>query len=607
MIRDLLYAGIFVAAIVALISFLAIMTAVQAWRAHVNRYGFLPVVMRWLSGRQRHGLEGDDRRYDDRYDPTSRHYHARERWSRAANRFSLVFGLPLAAILGAAFYVTHFPPLGIYTFFLVGLIAVSVAARMTVLGRLAWTGHGHHLWLKPHRVKDVRVAYVRRPRTAGIKPLHKKLSGIIGTPHGAKPGQWIRLTPSGRGVEIKLPKHWNGSEADRTRIAQAARETLGLHPDSQPDWRLGSGESSVVIQDHEPTPDRVELKEIRKAIDQAGANKAVLGIGRGREPVSVSLEADSPHFGLSIAAGGGKSQIARLLAAQVLHNGGIVLFLDIKRISHAWARDLPNVRYARTIDEIHEALLWLAEEIDRRTLVADAAADVEGEVLANVGPRALVVAEELNEMLTRLRSYWSAIRTKDQPKKSPAITSLETALFMGRQIRVNMLAVAQMMTALASGSGAARENMGVRILGRYSRNNWKMLVPEFDMPVRSMRPGRVQVVSSSVRECQVAFVTGAEARAFSQNGVVTPWPAPVEPGIGTPAIPASTSESKAPESKEVTLAEAVERGLTTRNVKALKNAINRDPSFPKPVGRRMDQHGRPNVYDPAAIERWDKQ
>jgi hypothetical protein len=46
----------------------------QAFRAHTRRYGLLPVVWRWFSGRQRHGLEGDDRRRDDKFDPHSKHY-----------------------------------------------------------------------------------------------------------------------------------------------------------------------------------------------------------------------------------------------------------------------------------------------------------------------------------------------------------------------------------------------------------------------------------------------------------------------------------------------------------------------------------------------------
>jgi hypothetical protein len=301
-------------------------------------------------------------------------------------------------------------------------------------------------------------------------------------------------------------------------VSAIIRDVVGMDGDPVLSFNLQGDNSYAEMKAASMPPDKVVLQDILPAIEASNQDSLVLGLGRGNEVIRVSVAEDSPHFGLSIAAGGGKSQLARLAAAQILHNGGIVLILDIKRLSHTWARDLPNVRYARTIEEIHDALIWLDYEINRRTKVADVGVDLDGEVHANVGPRILVIAEEMNEGMARLRRYWSETRTRLQPKKSPAIEALEEALFMGRQVRVNMFAVAQMMTALAAGSGAARENMGIRILGRYTRNAWRMLVPEHDMPPRSMKPGRVQIVTSKVQECQVAFLSGSEARELAING-----------------------------------------------------------------------------------------
>lgn len=583
---------------------LAVATAAQSWKAHVTRYGHLPVIVRWFSGRQRHGLEGDDRRHDDRYDPLSKHYHPAERWSRGVQRTSLVFCIPLLTL----FYLTGSPKIGFYGFVFFGVVVLNQVGRMTIRGRLDWRHPGWGVFRKPTLIKETRVAYVRKPPSSQVKPLHRKLAPIVGMPQSVAPGQWIR-TVGKRGVEVVLPKNWNGSEADRNRIVTTVKETMGMHMDTRPEWRLGANQSSVIVRDQPPPPMHVSLKDIKDEIEKAGQDRLVLGLGRGSEPVAASLSDDSPHFGLSIGAGGGKSQIARMAAAQILHNGGIVMILDIKRISHAWARDLPNVRYARTVEEIHEALVWLALEIDRRTKVADVGMDVEGEVLANVGPRMLVICEELNETMARLRSLWAEKRTKKQPKKSPAIAALEGALFMGRQIRINMLAVAQMMTALAAGSGAARENMGVRILGRYTKNNWKMLVPEWDMPVRSLKPGRVQVVTSELRECQVAFFTGAEARKLALDGKVTPWPAhvfdSVVPHDQIPILLGPAREINDLEDEEVTLQEAIDKGFTSRSMKALQNARTRDPRFPDSIGQRLNQHGRPRTYSSRAIVRWN--
>lgn len=420
-----------------------------------------------------------------------------------------------------------------------------------------------------------------------------------------------------------MPKNWNGTQEERHRFVQVATETMGWHPESDAEWHLEGDDNYVDIKNRKAPPPEVGLADIALEIEKAGEDAVVLGLGRGDLPVKVSLAADSPHFGLSIGAGGGKSVLARLVAAQVLHNGGIVLILDPKRISHAWAKGLPNVRYAASTEEIHAALVWLSNEIETRTRIADRSHDVEGNILANVGPRLLVIAEELNEMNARLRVWWNDNRAPTAPKKSPAITAMETALFMGRQVRVNIFAVAQMMTALAAGSGAARENMGVRILGRYTKNNWRMLVPEFDMPrTRSMKPGHIQVVTALVRECQAAMVGGREARDFASSGQVTPFPKDatndprLDPEAKTldPSVPALTRGSSGSETileaeiiqerQRVTLQEVADKGIIPMNGKALRNAAFRDPGFPEHCGVRSKQQGRPKEYWRDEIENW---
>ena len=70
------------------------------------------------------------------------------------------------------------------------------------------------------------------------------------------------------------------------------------------------------------------------------------------------------------------------------------------------------------------------------------------------------------------------------------------------------------------------------------------------------------------------------------------------------ALPGPDHDLDGLEDKEVTLQEAIDQGFTSKNIKALRNAIQRDPRFPKPVGRRMEQHGRPWVYSGLAISRW---
>lgn len=78
--------------------------------------------------------------------------------------------------------------------------------------------------------------------------------------------------------------------------------------------------------------------------------------------------------------------------------------LDIKLVSHMWARVLPSAACADTPETTHEALMWLAWELDRRNQVARASADAEGNVRARVGPWLLIVCKELNMTTNGLRA-----------------------------------------------------------------------------------------------------------------------------------------------------------------------------------------------------------
>src|SRR5690242_14976397 len=99
---------------------------------------------------------------------------------------------------------------------------------------------------------------------------------------------------------------------------------------------------------------------------------------------------------------------------------------------------------------------------------------------------------------------------------SPAITAIADILQMGRAAKVNLVGVAQMLTARAIGGPEARENFGVRCLARYTANAWKMLVPEAAMPRASRTLGRWQlVVGGHAIEVQVGYLTAAQARTLA--------------------------------------------------------------------------------------------
>ena len=414
-------------------------------------------------------------------------------------------------------------------------------------------------------------------------------------------------------VVISLPHAFAFDAKERQAVVETVTAKTGIES-PEASWRLAGPAPRLTLTVSQPPPAKVALADVQQAIHQARNDELVWGLGKHGQVVKSSLSGDSPHLGLSMGSGAGKSVTARAVLAQMLFHGAVGLILDYKMISHQWAKGLPNVAIVRRPHEIHAALLWLGREAERRNEVALAGADLDGNVHAVVGPRLLVVCEELNATVARLRAYWRELRNDDRslPQRSPALDALDAVSFMGRQVLMNIVYIGQRLSVKASGGdGDARENIGVIAFGRYSASNWKMLAGDFAMPPKSLTPGRIQVVSNKVQECQAVFLPAKDARELALAGTVTPCPAGMPGAVvssGThEAIPGSdlpfVSENRATvltRTDRVTLSEAVEQGIVSRSLHAVRKASQR-PGFPEPKGMR----NLAREYDPLELAEWD--
>jgi hypothetical protein len=292
---------------------------------------------------------------------------------------------------------------------------------------------------------------------------------------------------------------------------------------------------------------------------------------------------------------------------------------------------VPGVRYFRDIGEIHAALLELGKEGRRRNLAFD---DIDIDDVAPQFPRLVVICEELNATTSMLKQYWHNNREPGDQPTSPAIMALGQLLFMGRAVRIHVLAVAQLATAKDLGGPEQRENYAVRILARYTANAWKMLVPECTYTPSTRHPGRAQVcIGGTATETQVLFMTPHEARDWAlagrrqtpvdDTGALSGAPAGVAASQaratagflgGTGGTVASAvadvacdtgPAAGAAEPAGVSLSEASkDRGdaVVDLRLDALRQASRRDPEFPAAVGRR----GQARLYAPEALQRWQR-
>lgn len=515
------------------------------------------------------------------------------------------------AYLSAAIYV----PLGAW----LDPASVIDSARLSF-----WIAVSLIVWLTIHRTRRLQW------REERIVPAFLAAADLLGLSRHVDPVTVVRvprdyMTNPDHPVVVALPTDFTGTKALRERLVSAIAARLGMvNPD--PDWAVeNTTEPKLLLRAAPAPPERVTITTLAPLLEARAPGEIVLGVGARSKVVSANLDEENPHIALSVTTGGGKSTTASSATCQVLHDGGNALITDPKRVSLQWAKFLPNVRYAASIEAIHDAYVWLGEEIDRRMELIDQLADIEGNVDPTlVGPRILVVAEELNTMMPRLQAYWQTIRDPKagDPKASPAVAGFRAGLAMGRQGRIHMYPIAQYLTAAVTGGGDGRENLTTRILIAPSYKAWNMLGgPEYKIgskyPPTLPGAGRGYVLhKGTATPVQLGMLTPRESQEYAMSGVVTPFRSTLAtvprlgaiPGVtghepethmrdqGEQAVTVTGDEvapvlalAAAPTVEErveeplVTLSEACERHILSVSYGAAKMRRSRDPLFPGPA------------------------
>ena len=501
-------------------------------------------------------------------------WHWRAGWHRGVIR--------LAAVLAACAVVLG---LVVATMITIAALLAAVLAAAAFAGACLW-----------------RAAVGWRHHRMWVRPTHRALAAELGAPPVR-----LQIAPDRSRVELALPEEFTASDRDREAITRIVTTRLALEaPDA--DWKLTGAKPQVTYTPSQPPPSKVTWRDIEAAVTAAAPHELITGLGKKSAIVPVSVDNDSPHFLLAMGSGGGKSNTAAFWLVQRLMRGDIALILDAKYISHPWTfkdmdagyGQLPNVAYARTTENLHNAMVWLGVELQRRTEKAERHVNARGEILGDVGPRLWIVAEEMNLATPRLKQFWSEIRDKEDPKRSPALDGMAAVAFAGRAVKMHLIVIGQMLTAASMGGGDVRENMGVRVLARYTANSWKMQAGDLAMPPSPDTPGRVQVVTGgTVREAQVPLMDLGQCRELALAGAVTPCPDDM-PGIAPgPAVPAIEQLNSGPDQGfvlgqdrppgTITLREAARDGLFP-SLAAARKAVQRRAL--KDAGRE----GSSNLY-----------
>jgi len=248
-------------------------------------------------------------------------------------------------------------------------------------------------------------------------------------------------------------------------------------------------------------------------IPAPSASSLALGVGVGGA-VTVDLDSESPHILVNAPTNKGKSTIARSVAVQRLSQGDVVVVLDRKMHSHKWARGLePLVHYADTTELIGSGLLNLGRELHRRNQVVKAWDGPLEE--APVGPRVIVLFEETNATLTHLKAL-----DRNQGGFG-ALDAFADLAFMGRAVKMHVIAFAQLASYRSGLTADLLENFGTRVMVGYSDKAWKWLAADCGRyQVAPAGVGRGMVCQSGrARETQLVFMPEESAAEFVLSSI----------------------------------------------------------------------------------------
>lgn len=420
----------------------------------------------------------------------------RARWRRVVRRNALIT-VP-TALAASAPWTTVWP--------VAGYEASAVAAGA------AWG-----IW---RGVEGVRG---RRTNKEWVDPAAAVLCRVLGLPYNRKRARQMIDLPAGWGqgkdddtneraaVRVYIPAGTALSAGVKAQITSNVGARLGIPAPVQADWREAGSAVQVELSAAPMPPATVTYADLLPAIARCAEDEVVIGRKAQGHFVTLSLSEDAPHFLASGAAGTGKSVLVRVILRQRIERGDGVMIMDPKRFSHIrWAGKLGRDRviYAHRDEDLHEAWLAVAAETRRRI-------DLPEDELAQQR-RVWVVAEEINAQIKILNRFWRGKRAEimrragailadavrecggskveglelalengldmaelNPPAISPAVTALQETVFMGRELRMHLVAAAQRASAgvFGGGGGDVRESFqGGRLIAKWDRKLWKMLV-----------------------------------------------------------------------------------------------------------------------------------
>ena len=372
---------------------------------------------------------------------------------------------------------------------------------------------GETTWVVPSTVKANHASY----RVKGLN-VRLRAAGVLGNKH--IPVAYLRAPEAQRRALLAGLLDTDGYCAldgqavfysTRERLARDVHHlvaTLGYKATltSKTAWLKGKDCGLVWLVTFTPgdkvfrLPRKVSRQFVRKTRPTAG-RRFVTDIRRVPSVPVRCIEVDSPsHLYLAgeTCIPTHNSNLAAFLLLQEMMRGSLIFNLDPKWISHLWLQGLPNVINAHEVPDLHLALAWLGENCCAAPKPPTTPPAAPAGSAATSAPASSSSARNSTTACRASRTTGARIRTKEDPKQSPAIAALSALSCAGRASDIHELLIAQLLTVESTGvkDSTIRTNAGIKAMTRSDGPGWDMAVGKhIPMPAQTTIPGRIQLVT----------------------------------------------------------------------------------------------------------------
>lgn len=402
--------------------------------------------------------------------------------------------MPRAARAAIRSGATVAVPAGAYVWWTNPALLYAVVAVVVVVAGV-WAGWAVY-----------RSAQERRHRRELVEPLALVLARVTQQSQGTLLARMEvprnYLSDPEAVIRIPMPDDWMPEQ--RKQIVSLCTVRLGG------EWNSTTTQKAPYFVElrHKPSPpDYVSYADVRDLLMQGSSATPLLGLGTEAEAVRLDFDQESPHVGMSVGTGGGKSSFFRLTISQMAFHGDVEKFtvVDPKMVSlQGMDQVIPNLTVHDEIEDEWDAIYKFRAEMDRRYAKLKSG-QVKNEKDFS---RWVLVLEEQNSFALESKLHWQDIKDKGDPATPPVWNDIAFILLKARQVRMNVIAAYQRMDDKATGGMGLRDQFGMKLLSRFSPSQWDMLVATRPRAIASPVNGRWTAVLNGVhRQVQVPYMT----------------------------------------------------------------------------------------------------